>query len=82
MTDPSQLTTTNWSTVTNDHWSRHKVILSQSEVLGKVALGIVKYLYDRPSQPIEVCHFGSQSVYCDQLSWTVNDCLQNKYRNS
>ena len=30
------------------------VISSQSEGLGKMALGIVKYIYDRPSQPIGV----------------------------
>ena len=30
------------------------VIWSQSERLGKMALGIVKYFYDRPSQPIGV----------------------------
>ena len=33
------------------------LISSQSEGLGKMALGIVKYCYDRPSQPIGVIWF-------------------------
>ena len=47
------------------------VILSQSEGLGKMALGIVKYAYDRFSQLISVIWFAvslSQSVVVDSSS--------------
>ena len=33
------------------------VISSQSEGVGKIVLGIVKYFYDRPSQPIAISFF-------------------------
>ena len=44
------------------------VTSSQSEGLGKMALSIVKYFYDRPSQPIVVIWFAvslSRSVVVD-----------------
>ena len=57
-TGPSPLIVTNWPRKNGYQWSRHKVISSQSERLGKMALGIVKYFNDRPSQAIEVSWFG------------------------
>ena len=44
------------------------VVLSQSEGLGKMALGIVKYAYDRSSQLIGVIWF---AVSCRGLSIVV-----------
>ena len=41
------------------------VILPQSEGLGKMALGIVKYAYDHSSQLIGVIWVGSRSVVVD-----------------
>ena len=71
--EPGQLTTTNWP---QTNWPRKNglvtdfvtVILSQSEGLGKMALGIVKYAYDRSSQPIGIIWFAvslSRSVVVD-----------------
>ena len=47
-----------------------RVILSQSEGLGKMALGIVKYAYDRYSQLISVICF-AVSLFAISLSQSV-----------
>ena len=59
------------------------VISSQSEGLGKMALGIVKiYLGSlfsanrRSSQSVCSRSVGSRSVCCDQLSWTRKEYIQ------
>ena len=46
------------------------MILSQSEGLGTMALGIVKYFYDHPSQPISDIWF-MVSVFAVSLSHSV-----------
>ena len=45
------------------------VILSQSEGLDITALGIMKYFYDRPSQPISVIWFAVSC--CGPKNYTV-----------
>ena len=49
----------------------HKVVSSQSEGLGKMGLGIVKYFYDHPSQPNrgQLVHV---QFFHGQLSWTCH----------
>ena len=62
--------------LTANQWFRHiyfSLISLQSEGLGKMALGIVKYFYDRPSQPIGVIWFVvslSRSVVVDP--WLIS----------
>ena len=64
------------------------VILSQSEGLGKMALGIVKQAYNGSSQPIGVIWFTvslfavslSLSVVVDPQKWTLHMFLKIKFR--
>ena len=58
----------NWPQTNGYQWSCYKVITPQSEGLGTMALGILKYFYDPLISQSESC--GSQSFCRGQLSWT------------
>ena len=71
---PSQLTAKRWFRYSGFVTDFLAVISSQSEDLGKMALGIVKVYLGSPFSANRRCPWsvGSRSVCCGQLSWTLS----------